>query len=477
MPLCRLFLHALSPWLFALLGAAACGGRSRDHRTIVLDPPSASGGSNAGRGGTTAGRDPATAGAGGRAGSAGRAGAGGEAGADDSGGAGGEAPLPPCDAGTDGELEIVTLSTACTAADGDSTFSRLSRDGRYVLFDSDAPDLVPNDSNGKSDVFLFDLDTRKLELISSAYGSQAPGGGYAWTGTVSDDARHVVFTGLSYDLVSNVPPEGIWVYVRDREARTTVRLAADYACAYWVDASGDASLVVSEGFTNCSGGLEEEDYDSAFEHDLSSGVTRPLGMTGDRTDNYQPAITRDGRFVVWATRPPGTRGEYTSRLQLYDRATAAVETIPLTAYHFESVDISDDGQVLAFGSNGQIYRYDRGSDLLTLVSADAEGTQGDLFSEQVSMSGDGRFFVFRSRATNLVPDDGNAVADIFLFDFTDATLERVSVAADGTEADEDSIYPSIAAGGTRLSFSSKARNLVPQSSSGNFQTYVRRIVH
>jgi hypothetical protein len=279
---------------------------------------------------------------------------------------------------------------------------------------------------------------------------------------------------MSYDLVSTRVTEGIWVYLHDRQTGTTRHYGADYACAYWLDMSGDGGLLVSEGFSNCQGALEDEDFDSVVEHDVS-GANRRIGTYGDLTDNYQPAISRDGRFLLWGTRPPGTRGEHVSRLQLYDRKADTTETLPLYAYHYGSTDISDDGDIIAFASNGQIYRYLRESDQLTLVSADPDGAEGDDSSEQVSISGDGRRFVFRSQASNLVPGDTNGVADIFLFDADSASIERLSVAADGTQADEESNYPWIAGDGSRVSFSSKARTLSKLSQAGNFQTYVRRV--
>lgn len=198
-------------------------------------------------------------------------------------------------------------------------------------------------------------------------------------------------------------------------------------------------------------------------------------MSGDETDNYRPAISRDGRFIIWGTRPPGTRGEYVSRLEVYDRASDAVETLPHYAFHYGSIDISRDGDVVAFTSNGQVYRYVRSTDTLVRVSEDALDVEGDDFSDQVSMSDDGRYLVFQSRATNLVEGDTNGVADIFLYDTEEESLVRVSVAGDGSEADDESKYPAIAGGGSRLVFASKARNLHPLATQGNFQTYVRTI--
>jgi Tol biopolymer transport system component len=373
-----------------------------------------------------------------------------------------------------GGLELVTLSAACGAADGDATFSRLTHDGRYLVFDSDAADLVPNDTNGSRDVFLLDLESRSLELISKRVGSNEPARGFSYLPDVSDDGRYVVFTADSFELSSPAPTEGgIWAYVRDRTTETTELLPADYACAYNVDISGAGAWLVVEGYTRCDGGFDDGDFNSVFEHDLISDDMRRLGA--DSGDNYQPVISRDGRFIAWASRPAMSRGTPASQLQIFDREMGTVETLPFLAFHYESLAISDAGDVIAFAENQQVYRYDRGTEEMTLVSKDEMGAAGDAWSEQVAMSGDGRRIVFRSRATNLVPDDGNGVADILLYDASSDTLDRLSVAPDGAEADGDSKYPDISGDGLKVSFASKARNLLPAATNGNYQLYVQTL--
>jgi Tol biopolymer transport system component len=461
--------------LLAFFAVPACAGRSHHERTVYVEAgaPSEDGGAPAvgigGRGG---------GGAGGRAAAGGRAlgGAGGSSRAGAGGAMAGRAGMggaPPCDL-EQGDLELVTVTARCSAADGDAEFPRLTPDGRYVTFNSDAGDLVPNDRNGVSDAFLFDRETKTIELVSKAYGADGPSSGYGFTPVPSNDARYVLFTGMSYDLTATAPPEGLRPYLRDRKAGTTEWLSGEYACAYTLDLSGDGRFAVVEGFTNCQGALNADDYQSVVEYDLEAGTQRERGETGVG-DNYAPAISRDGRFVLWATRPPMTRGQESSELLLYDRQTDSTETLPLKAFNFESTDISDDGAFVAFSSNGQVYRYERASDSLVLLSSDEAGNPGDDASFQVSMSSDGERLAFQSSATNLVPDDTNQVADIFVYDSRAKRVVRVSVANDGEEADDDSNYPRISAAGAHVTFVSKARNLSKFAPQGNFQVYVRSL--
>lgn len=442
--------------------APACGGSSRGERVVVVGPDSGGEPSAAPSGGAP------DSGAGGQP-AGGEGGEGGEAGV-------GGAPLErePCEIGPDnsvGNLELVTLGLSCSASDGDALFSRLTSDGRYLAFDSDAGDLIANDHNGKSDVFLLDLQTRELELISQHYEEQRPVQGYSFVPVASSDGRYVAFTSYTYELTKDVPPEGTFVYLRDRQTRTTRRFDASFICADWLDMTPDASVLTADGSLGCFGDNQDTDHDIAVEYQRASGEATYLGPQ-DGGDTFRPSISSDGRFEVWATRPPGTRGQLTSTLQRYDRVAHTLSTAPVTGFHFGSTDIADSGQVVAFSLYGQVYLFDFETEDLTLVSHGAGETPGDGTSDPVSLSADGRLLVFASTATNLVDDDTNDASDIFLYDAQLDELTRISVAPDGSEADDASRNPSISADGTRVSFTSKARNLVPAATTGNWQVYV-----
>ena len=99
--------------------------------------------------------------------------------------------------------------------------------------------------------------------------------------------------------------------------------------------------------------------------------------------------------------------------------------------------------------------------LTTLVSVASDGTQGDLPSANPSISADGRFVAFDSEASTLVPGDTNARGDVFVHDRLTGQTTRVSVASDGTQANEGSGLPAISADGRFVAFVSGASNLVP----------------
>jgi hypothetical protein len=103
------------------------------------------------------------------------------------------------------------------------------------------------------------------------------------------------------------------------------------------------------------------------------------------------------------------------------------------------------------------------------VSLAADGTQGNASSDYTALSADGRYVAFFSNASNLVPGDTNGYGDIVVYDRQTDTIERVSVAADGTQGNRNSgvnNFPDISADGRYVTFYSDATNLVPGDTNG-----------
>jgi Tol biopolymer transport system component len=106
------------------------------------------------------------------------------------------------------------------------------------------------------------------------------------------------------------------------------------------------------------------------------------------------------------------------------------------------------------------------------VSVGKSGVQGNVSSGNGVISQNGRFVAFQSFARNLVPDDNNVRYDIFVRDLVAGKTERVSVATDGAQANGDSFVPSISADGRFVAFSSSASNLVPRDTNGSYDIFL-----
>ena len=94
------------------------------------------------------------------------------------------------------------------------------------------------------------------------------------------------------------------------------------------------------------------------------------------------------------------------------------------------------------------------------VSLDSGGAQGDFYSDNASISADGRYVAFSSGASNLVVGDTNGFYDVFVRDRQSGTTERVSVDSGGAEGDQLSSSTAISADGRFVVFLSYASNLV-----------------
>ncbi len=123
--------------------------------------------------------------------------------------------------------------------------------------------------------------------------------------------------------------------------------------------------------------------------------------------------------------------------------------------------------------NRRVYE-DRQTGVTTRVSVSSSGEQANNFSDfPLSISNDGRYVAFNSDASNLVPNDTNNSTDIFIHDNQTGSTERVSVASDGTQADSTSFAPSISANGQFVVFTSRATNLVSGDTNNALDVFVR----
>jgi len=132
-------------------------------------------------------------------------------------------------------------------------------------------------------------------------------------------------------------------------------------------------------------------------------------------------------------------------------------------YSFASNLVSDDTNATA-----DVFVRDRVTGITTRVSVATGGAQVDRLSgNSIDISADGRYVAFISFATNIVPNDTNGVGDIFVHNRATGETTRVSVASDGTQGDAPSqLHLAISADGRYVAFESLAANLVPNDTNG-----------
>jgi Tol biopolymer transport system component len=142
--------------------------------------------------------------------------------------------------------------------------------------------------------------------------------------------------------------------------------------------------------------------------------------------------------------------------------------------HSGSPGISADGRYVVFSSgadnlvegdtNGvaDVFAYDRETHTTEIISLADDGSPANDASSQATISADGRWVVFVSLASNLVANDTNDLQDIFVRDRQAGRTILVSAAVDGEAGNGMSMEPGISADGRWIAFTSSADNLVPE---------------
>jgi len=217
------------------------------------------------------------------------------------------------------------------------------------------------------------------------------------------------------------------------------------------------------------------------------------GTQGDRYSNY-PSILADGRFVAFGSNASnlvtgdlnGVRDVFVHDLQTHTttRISVSLDGTPENGYS-QNPSLSADGRYVAFHSyasnlvtgdtNGvaDVIVRDLQTYTTTRVSVSSAGLQGDKASTYPAISADGRYVAFHAVATTLVPGDSNGVSDVFIHDLQTHTTTRVSVSSAGDQGDSGSEYPSISSDGRYVAFSSSATNLVTGDSNEDDDVFVR----
>ncbi|MFC8455145.1 TolB family protein, partial [Kitasatospora sp. NPDC057223] len=373
-----------------------------------------------------------------------------------------------------GRTERVSLGTGGVQGNAFSSDGAVSADGRYVAFTSDSDNLAPGDANGTSDVFVRDRLTGRTERLTTGDPAQQQPGG-SDSPSISWNGRYVAFASGRSDLVPGDTNGVADIFVADRWTGSTTRVTvgadgseADRASTQPV-ISADGSTV---GFISRAGNLLPAGPDSAGAAPAARPSEQPVAAGAGGAD---PQITKPRvyPFYVRDLRAGRTTGGSVGA----DGTLTWANSGSLSADGRYAVFTSNSPDVLPGDGNGEIDVFVR--DLATgrtrLVSAAADGTPTNGPSYNGVVSADGRRVYFSSYADNLVPQDTNAAEDVFRRDLWTGRVERVSVAADGTQSPGSSYLPEIDALGTTVLFDSDDGTLVPQDTDGHPDVFLRRL--
>jgi Tol biopolymer transport system component len=383
-----------------------------------------------------------------------------------------------------------------------------------VAFISRATSLVPGDINNRTpDVFVRDRVAGTTRLVSVTADGQPPNRS-TWLGDISADGRYVVFETKASNLVPGDTNNRSDIFVRDMVAGTTQRLSVSTTGtqaddnSYWPTISADGRYVAfGSGARNL---LPSSPRDGIFVRDLQTGAmelvsVNPREEPGNGT-YYLPRISATGRFVAFTSvrwmnfgkaSPPGRMDVYLrDRLRGTTRLVSTPVTGPAnTASHrpvSQSCGVSADGRYVTFlrypvhtipetttDFSTHVYLRDMRRGTTTLIDRGSDGSQGDGESYTCELSSDGRYVAFTSGASNLVPGDTNRKADAFVWCRRTHRIVRVSVNNAGHQADRGVGHLTfmrslaVSATGSVVAFTTPATNLVSGDTNDRSDVFVR----
>jgi len=226
------------------------------------------------------------------------------------------------------------------------------------------------------------------ELVSRVPGNQGADGG-SYDGAVTPNARYVVFRSYATNLVQGDTNNYADVFVRDRKGGKTTRVSVATDGAQGTGESDLPSISKNGRFVLFQSDAEDlvpgDDnlVQDVFLHDRKTGETRRVSVAEDGTQAdgnspvYGASLSASGRYAVF-----------------HSQATNLVAG--------------------TFNGDSQVYLVDLRTGAVTLVSRDAAGNPGNEASLDPSVSANGRFVAYYSRAGTIVPGDPIDIAKIYV---------------------------------------------------------------
>ena len=399
-------------------------------------------------------------------------------------------------------------SSSTTGGEGDaiSLGATLSDDGRYVAFTSAATNLVTGDSNGFSDVFVFDRDTLTTTLVSvdSAGGPSNEASDSAW---ISGNGQHVAFASHASDLVAGDTNGASDVFVRNLLTNTTTRVSLTSAGAEVIDGDSFEPSISDDGsrveFSSDSTALVAADLNDAedvFVRNRTANTTTRVSVAtnGDETDfgAYEGVISGDGTMVAFTTDTGLVGTDVNDEDDVYRHTIATATTNRVSSGPTSAGGggytpaVSDTGALIAFVSDydlsgpgadtnflPDVYVRNVAAGSTARVSVPGTTGFGNDLSLAPTISDDGRYVTYFTLATNLGGVDTNGTFDIWMRDRTLNTNTRVSQDSGGGDPDGAAELPFISGNGAFVGFQSLATDLGPINETSNVDVYVRSLAN
>ena len=394
--------------------------------------------------------------------------------------------------------EIVSVASNGSISNDYSSGTSISADGRYITFSSYADNLVAGDNNSCNDIFVRDRVLNTTERISvSNSGEESNGDSYS--PSISNDGRYVAYTSYATNLVTNDNNGYSDVFVYDRLMNITQRVSISNNGDEGNGDSCDSSISADGSyiaFSSSASNLATDDtngYNDVFVYNRISNTIKRISAsnTGDEVngDSYEPSISTNGNFIAFTSYADNLVNNdingYSDTF-VYNQTSNTIKRISISSKGEEGdgssygASISADGNSIAFvsyadnlvtGDNNDrsdVFVYDLNSGTTERISVLNSGEEIQDYSYSPSISGDGRYVAFivgklrvSVALSSINFDNYYPYGIVVIRDRTLKTTEEVSISNLYEISDSNCEYPSISADGSCITFSSYADNLVP----------------
>jgi len=361
-------------------------------------------------------------------------------------------------------IPVSIANSGSGSGNGDSDITSISDDGRFVLFESASTNLVPGKTNNQFDVFERDLVAKTTSLVSVNL-SGVTGDADSFHSSMSSNGRFVAFQSYANDLVRNDTNNNNDIFVRDMLGGTTFLVSQNSTSTGSANGYSDRPVISSTGSfvaflsyaTDLVSGVTLNGVEQVFVRSWASGLTWLVSINqsgtggGNNTSQGSVLVSPNGSFVAFPSQATNLVSGILSNVgDVFLRNVSAATTTLVSAR---------DPSLPSVTPNGPSFI--------------------DIpIPHRRNVSSDGRYVVFTSSASNLLPGDNNGASDVFVRDTWNATTTLVSVNQSGTGSGNGPSYdPSISADGHCIVFTSTATDLVSGANNAAIeQIFVRDLI-
>ncbi len=398
---------------------------------------------------------------------------------------------------------LVSVNLNGFGGNGNSTYGGMTPDGRYVVFTSDASDLVGGDTNGFSDIFVRDMLAGTTVLASQSTGG-VEGNGPSIHPVMTPDGRYVAFISTSSNLVVG-GKDNPDIFLRDLAGHTTVAMST--AATGSTSSATVSSLSITpdgryvafvstalnlvSGMTQAGGEVYVRDFVGGgllwASTNASTTAKGILGGSGTPSSQH-PVISDDGTWVAFKTGSNNVSGGAAVIFQ-YNTVTAALTTVYTNGIYalpygddFYGPEMTPDGRFIVFtsqeeGTNvfGSIRLWDSQTGANALVSTNLNGAySANTLAQAASVTPDGRYVVFLSNAGDLTGNTVGSGMHIFRSDTQGGGMIEADVDTNGVgSTDFTGTFQSVSSNGRFIAFSGPDGGLVPLDINGANDVFVR----